>query len=100
MLLVFFISSNNAFSQQSDFIGYYNGSKHEMARELLIMPDKHFVISISYGSVDQLIFGTWKQQGNQLVMEEAKKEIPAAFTVYGRKERNVRERKTFFIPSN
>lgn len=71
-----------SFAQSIDYTGSYNGSRHEMVMQTLLMPDHSFVIAMSYGAVDQLITGKWKQQGKGIYLEEDAPVMQAPFLVY------------------
>lgn len=65
------------------YAGYYNGSRHELAQELVLLPDHRFIYSSSYGASDELLRGKWEVHNDTLLMlEEIIERQP--FVVYGR----------------
>ncbi|MBS7563993.1 hypothetical protein KHS38_06210 [Mucilaginibacter sp. Bleaf8] len=81
-LLTAFIIMTTGFAQGVDYTGSYNGSKPEMVMQTLLMPDHSFVIAMSYGAVDQLITGKWKQQVKGIYLEEDAPVAHTPFLVY------------------
>lgn len=72
-----------AHAQKSAYPGSYNGSKMEIAQEIMILPDGRFLFSLSYGAVDQLIAGKWTEAGGKLSLKEEKAAMDP-FIVFGR----------------
>ncbi|KIO75057.1 hypothetical protein TH53_22640 [Pedobacter lusitanus] len=86
----------NTYAQKSNFIGRYNGSKPELAQELLLLPDGHFIFSLSYGAVDKLISGQWTVNGDKIRLLE-KKVAMEPFIVYGRHSNTLKKGKLFIF---
>jgi hypothetical protein len=85
-----------AYAQKSNFIGRYNGTKPELAQELVILPDGHFIFSLSYGAVDKLISGQWTANGDKIRLIE-KKTAMEPFIVYGRHSSTLNKGKLFIF---
>lgn len=86
-----------AYAQKSSFIGRYNGTKPELAQELAILPDGHFIFSLSYGAVDQMITGQWIANGDNKIRLLEKKPVIEPFIVYGRHNSNLKKGKLFIF---
>jgi hypothetical protein len=81
-------------AQKSVFPGRYNGSKMEIAQEIMILPDGRFLFSLSYGSVDRMIVGKWPETGGKLSLKE-EKAAADPFLVFGRHNSKAEKGKLF-----
>lgn len=81
-------------AQKSVFPGRYNGSKMEIAQEIMILPDGRFLFSLSYGSVDRMIVGKWTEAGGKLSLKE-EKAVADPFLVFGRHDSKAEKGKLF-----
>lgn len=81
-------------AQKSAFPGRYNGSKMEIAQEIMILPDGRFLFSLSYGSVDRMIVGKWTEAGGKLSLKE-KKAVSEPFLIFGRHNDKAEKGKLF-----
>lgn len=81
-------------AQKSAFPGHYNGSKMEIAQEIMILPDGRFLFSMSYGSVDRLIVGKWTETGGKLSLKE-EKAVADPFLIFGRHDSKAEKGKLF-----
>lgn len=81
-------------AQKSAFPGRYNGSKMEIAQEIMILPDGRFLFSLSYGSVDRLIVGKWTETGGKLILKE-EKTAADPFLIFGRHNSKAEKGKLF-----
>lgn len=81
-------------AQKSAFPGSYNGSKMEIAQEIMILPDGRFLFSLSYGSVDRLIVGKWTEAGGKLSLKE-EKAAADPFLIFGRHNNTAEKGKLF-----
>jgi hypothetical protein len=81
-------------AQKSVFPGRYNGSKMEIAQEIMILPDGRFLFSLSYGSVDRMIVGKWTETGGKLSLKE-EKAAADPFLVFGRHNSKAEKGKLF-----
>lgn len=84
-----------AIAQEDEYIGAYNGSKHELVLQLYILPENDFVITMSYGAVDRLVVGKWKEEGAAIVLQEDRSGLDEPFFVYQAKREIVDKRYTF-----
>jgi len=71
------------FAQDSKYAGRYNGSRHELAQEMILLPDHRFIYSSSYGVSDELLRGKWEVRNDTLLILEEQLNRPP-FAVYGR----------------
>ncbi|HEY1165445.1 MAG TPA: hypothetical protein VGE90_09750 [Chitinophaga sp.] len=71
------------FAQDSKYAGRYNGSRHELAQEVILLPDHRFIYSSSYGASDELVRGKWEVREDTLLIQEEQLNR-APFAVYGR----------------
>ncbi|WP_158827045.1 hypothetical protein [Mucilaginibacter lacusdianchii] len=85
LLLSMLTACINTFAQENDYVGSYNGSKHELALQLYIMPQHNFVIAMSYGAVDQVIIGKWERKGDGIYLKQDTPPQSDPFLVYQRK---------------
>ena len=76
------------------YAGYYNGSRHELAQELVLLPDHRFVYSSSYGASDELLRGKWEVRNDTLLMQEEIIERQP-FIVYGRNNDTITQGRLF-----
>ena len=76
LALLVFLSSFAAHSQ--DLAGsYVLHGQMEMGSELLLKPDGKFEFMLAYGAADYWAKGTWKRDGNRVILHSAaKKEEP------------------------
>jgi hypothetical protein len=81
-------------AQKSVFPGRYNGSKMEIAQEIMILPDGRFLFSLSYGSVDRIIVGKWTETGGKLSLKE-EKAAADPFLIFGRHNSQAEKGKLF-----
>lgn len=81
-------------AQKSVFPGRYNGSKMEIAQEIMILPDGRFLFSLSYGSVDRMIVGKWTEAAGKLSLKE-EKAVADPFLVFGRHDSKAEKGKLF-----
>ncbi|AOM79921.1 hypothetical protein [Pedobacter steynii] len=82
LLTAMLLLSLAGYAQKSAFVGSYNGTKPEIAQELLILPDHRFLFSLSYGSVDQVLTGSWTEEGGKLSLKEEKTSVDP-FLIFG-----------------
>lgn len=84
LLLAFSLLLSCALSAQDNkYAGRYNGSRHELAQEIILLPDQRFIYSSSYGAADELIRGKWEVRNDTLLIKEEIIDRPP-FAVYGR----------------
>jgi len=69
---VLFMFSGSLHAQKISVVGFYNATRPEVASQLLLMPNHEYVFYISYGAVDQFSTGTWREDGNKVVIKEKK----------------------------
>lgn len=81
-------------AQKSAFPGRYNGSKMEIAQEIMILPDGRFLFFLSYGAVDQKIVGKWTEGGGRLTLKE-EKAVVHPFLIFGRHNSKAEKGKLF-----
>ncbi|MBB6502151.1 hypothetical protein [Pedobacter cryoconitis] len=96
LLLMVLSLSTSLYAQTNDFTGSYNGTKPEIAMELLILPGNRFIYSLSYGAVDQLILGNWKVEGQKIFLQEQRDDTEP-FVVYGRNNEQLKKGKLFIF---
>ncbi|WP_380873385.1 hypothetical protein ACFB49_41160 [Sphingomonas sp. DBB INV C78] len=53
----------------ADIAGYYNGSRMELAAELVLHPDGRFDYGLSYGALDEVAAGQWSVSEGAVVLE-------------------------------
>jgi hypothetical protein len=70
-------------AQDNKYAGRYNGSRHELAQEVILLPDHRFIYSSSYGAADELVRGKWEVRNDTLLIQEEIIDRPP-FAVYGR----------------
>jgi hypothetical protein len=70
-------------AQDNKYTGRYNGSRHELAQEVILLPDHRFIYSSSYGASDELVRGKWEVRNDTLLIQEEQLDRPP-FAVYGR----------------
>jgi len=56
-------------SAPADMAGYYNGSRMEVAAELVLHPDGRFDYGLSYGALDEAAAGRWTVADDAVVLE-------------------------------
>lgn len=71
------------YAQKSVFPGRYNGSKPEIAQEMMILPDGRFLFSMSYGSMDKIMVGKWTEKDGTISLKE-EKAASEPFLIFGR----------------
>jgi len=83
LLVSSLLLSCTLFAQDSKYAGRYNGSRHELAQEVILLPDHRFIYSSSYGASDELLRGKWEVRNDTLLIQEEQIDRPP-FAVYGR----------------
>jgi hypothetical protein len=83
LLVSSLLLSCTLFAQDSKYAGRYNGSRHELAQEVILLPDHRFIYSSSYGASDELVRGKWEVRNDTLLIQEEQLDR-APFAVYGR----------------
>ncbi|MFL9481661.1 hypothetical protein ACI6Q2_02710 [Chitinophagaceae bacterium LWZ2-11] len=81
---LFFVSFiGEVLAQQQEVPGIYNGSKHELAQQLALLPNHIFVFQQSYGARDVFNIGSWRIEGAYIYLKDStvKKSL---VEVYGR----------------
>ena len=60
-----------------DLAGHYVLHMHEVGSELLLKPDSSFEFMLAYGAADYWAKGTWRRDGNTVVLQsDGKEEAP------------------------
>ncbi|SHE62392.1 hypothetical protein [Pedobacter caeni] len=79
------------YAQTSIFPGRYNGSKPEIAQEIMILPDGRFLFSLSYGAMDKVMVGKWTEKDGKLSLKE-EKAASEPFVIFGRHSNNATDK--------
>jgi hypothetical protein len=79
-VLLWILAAGIAIAQTGNFAGhYYLQNLREVGSELLLSPDGTFQFGLAYGAADYSAQGTWKAQGNAVILNTAPAKNAAPF---------------------
>ncbi|PTD18984.1 hypothetical protein [Sphingomonas fennica] len=84
------LQSIDATPDPASLAGAYNGSRAEVAAELILRPDGRFEYGLAYGALDETASGRWHVAAGSVVLDSDPVRAPAfSFTDRGRGEPGV-----------
>ena len=81
-VLLGYSAQNSLWAQADSPAGHYTlQGLREVGSELMLHPDGRFEYMLAYGSYDEFARGTWRRDGQRVILNSEGQDVPARFTL-------------------